>query len=77
MMHDALGAHAAVGEFPPAAVSQTPAGFRDGPAPASARVPEHRVYDAALGVIAAPTRAHRRTAGDRTAGDRTDTAAPC
>ena len=71
----ALGEHAAVGEFPPAVVRHARFGFPDGPAPAlaaSARRPEGRAVDSPRGVIAAPTRAHRRSAVDRT-----DTAASC
>ena len=76
MMHEALGGHAAVGELPPAAVRQAQPRFPDGPAPvtaASALPPERRVDDSSRGVIAAATRAHRRSA----AVERTDTAAPC
>ena len=70
MIHDALGEHAAVGECPPAVVRHARFGFPDGPAPAlaaSARRPEGRAVNSPLGVIAAPPRAHRRTAVDRTA----------
>lgn len=53
MIHVALGAHAAVGELPPAVVPQARSGFADGPAPAaSAVLPEGRAYDSSLGAVA-------------------------
>ena len=90
MMHDALGAHAAVGKLPPPVVRQARSGFPDGPAPAaSALLPEGRVYDSSFGVIARPLpdahsclkvayttpRSASSRARCRTAVERADTAA--
>ena len=75
MMHDALGEHAAAGEFPPAAVRQAQSGLRG---PSGARTGCIRTSaggcldDSSGGVVAAPARARRRSVAGRT-----DTAASC